>query len=137
MPQLLLIVEDDDDIRQTCADVLRDEGFEVVEACHGLAGLEALRGGLRPDVILLDYSMPIMNGGAFRREQRADPRFGHCPVILMTAHNDAKALAAEIEPAHMLRKPMSLDDLITTVKSVLTAAQAPPTSADPASSTTL
>ncbi len=125
MSELLLIVEDDDDIRETCADVLRDEGYEVVEACHGLAAIEKLRGGLRPALILLDYSMPIMNGGAFRREQRADARFASCPVILMTAHNDAKSLAAEIQPSHTLKKPMGIEELVSTIKKVLQGALAP------------
>lgn len=118
---LLLIVEDDDDIRDTVSDLLRDEGYTVEGACDGRVAIERLRAGLRPDLILLDRTMPVMDGSAFRKEQLANPAFSTIPIVLMTAANAVDGLIAEMRPDHVLKKPMSFADLLSTLDRALPA----------------
>ncbi len=118
---LLLVVEDDEDIRETVTDLLRDQGYDVEAAEDGRVALSRLQGGLRPDLILLDRTMPVMDGAAFRKEQLADPRLSTIPVVLMTAANAIESLVAEMRPDHVLKKPMSFDDLLSTLVRALPA----------------
>ena len=130
----LLLVEDDEDIRETFADVLRDHGYEVAEAENGRVALTLLQDGLRPQLILLDYAMPVMDGGEFRKCQLADAALAHLPVVLMTAATGVQAIAAVLKPNHLLRKPFSLKELFATLSAALgtDAASPPESSAAPA-----
>src|ERR671932_609153 len=80
-----LIVEDDEDIRDLLSTLLTVLGFEVREANNGQVGLEALRSGWKPDLIVLDLMMPVMNGWAFRAEQRKIDGLREVPVIVLSA----------------------------------------------------
>src|SRR6185295_11285273 len=82
---LVFVVDDDDDIRETLYGLLDDEGYEVAAFPTGREAFEALTGGARPRVILLDLMMPVMDGAEFRRAQLADPALAEIPVILITA----------------------------------------------------
>ncbi|MDP2342344.1 MAG: response regulator [Deltaproteobacteria bacterium] len=115
----LLLVEDDEDIRETFADVLRDHGYDVAEAQNGQVALSLLQGGLRPQLILLDYAMPVMDGGEFRKWQLADVALAQLPVVLMTAATGVQAIAAALKPNHLLRKPFSLKELFATLTAAL------------------
>jgi CheY-like chemotaxis protein len=110
---LVMVVDDDDDIRETLAGLLEDEGYQVVSFPHGKVALDALQGGLAPRVILLDLMMPVMDGAEFRRAQLADPTLAAIPVILITA--------AGLEPirrgdySEVLRKPLKIDRVLQVV----------------------
>lgn len=80
---LVLIVEDDDDVRAALAQVLLVEGFMTAEARHGLEALERLRMGPLPRLILLDLMMPVMDGWAFRDAQRANPDWAGIPTVIL------------------------------------------------------
>ncbi len=114
----LLVVDDDPDVREALAEVLRDAGYAVAWACDGADAMRALRGGLRPAAILLDLMMPGMDGFQFRTEQRRDPELAGIPVIVLTADRsidrDARALGA----AGHLSKPARLDDVLEVVSRV-------------------
>ena len=114
MPSVL-IVEDDIELRDALAETLRDEGYEVASASHGGEALSQLRLGRRPCVILLDLTMPVMNGWQFRAEQRQDPDLAKIPVIVLSAG----ARLAEQMPAlgvrDYLQKPVSLNHLLGTI----------------------
>jgi CheY-like chemotaxis protein len=81
----ILVVEDDDLTRSLVTRYVGNRlGHEVVEARHGREALQAIE--LRtPDVVLLDLLMPVMDGADVLRHLRADPRYAHLPVIIMTA----------------------------------------------------
>ncbi len=111
----LLLVEDDEDIRETFADVLRDNAYDVVEAPNGRVALNLLQAGLRPRLILLDYAMPVMDGAEFRARQLADPALTEVPVVLMTAATGVQAIADALRPDFLLRKPFSLKELFSTL----------------------
>ncbi len=111
----VMVIEDDADVRGAIAEALQDAGADVVVAEDGQAGIERLRAGTVPQVILLDLRMPRLDGEGFLREMRADPRFEHVPVITMTAGLDVPDRDAVV--AH-LHKPFDLDDLLQIVLSL-------------------
>jgi len=110
----ILIVEDDLAIRQTVADVLEGEGFEVTCAANGAEALRCLGdGGSPPGVILLDLMMPVMDGWSFRSAQRSDPRISGIPVVVVSA--DAEGTLASLAPEAFLPKPYDLARLLAVV----------------------
>jgi CheY-like chemotaxis protein len=112
----ILIVEDDAAIRQTVAELLEDEGYEVECAVNGADALARLEGNVTPGLILLDLTMPVMDGWSFRATQRRDPRLARIPTVVVTANlvGDARG-DAELAPDALLAKPFDLDRLIDTV----------------------
>lgn len=112
----ILIIEDDRDIRESLQELLEDHGHRVLCAEHGQQALEILRSERqRPRLILLDISMPVMDGFAFRAAQLADPALAAVPVIVMTADGRVEESRKRIGCAHALRKPMEAQDLLALV----------------------
>ncbi|HET9122576.1 MAG TPA: response regulator [Acidiferrobacteraceae bacterium] len=114
--RLLLVLEDDPDIREGMASVLRMAGFRVVTAANGAEGLALLRHGIRPDLILLDIAMPVKDGVEFRKEQESHAELANIPVIAMTAHSHAESKRYQIGAKDVLRKPFSAEDMLTMVR---------------------
>jgi CheY-like chemotaxis protein len=106
----ILVIEDDRDIRECMADALEMEGYAVASAGNGREALDRLRRGLRPDLILLDLLMPVMNGWEFRQVQLADPLLAGIPVVIVSA-----SAPGGTRPAHHLPKPFGIDDLLAVV----------------------
>ena len=82
---VVLVVDDDAAIREALVHVLAGCGYEAATAVDGLDGLAYLRGGGRPSVIILDMAMPNMDGVAFQRALKADPRWTRIPVVIFSA----------------------------------------------------
>src|ERR1700694_1520687 len=80
----VLLVDDDVAVRRTIARFLTIEGFTVVEANNGQEALTYLRTGAGASVIVLDLRMPVMDGWAFRREQRLDPLLEKIAVVVLS-----------------------------------------------------
>lgn len=123
----ILLVEDDHALRDTIADVLVDEGFEVACACNGRDALEKLARGLLPDLIVLDLMMPVMDGWAFRDAQRQRPSLARIPVVVLSASSPAdnprlRSLGAEA----VLAKPVGIDRLLGAVRGLAVAPLHPP-----------
>ena len=116
----LLIVEDDEGLRETLAEVLVDDGHEVRMASDGEAALEAVR-DWEPEVIVLDLMMPKMDGYAFRALQRNLPGGSPAKVLILSAARDVEAAAAELGADGWLVKPFRLDDILSAVDELLTA----------------
>jgi CheY-like chemotaxis protein len=110
----LLLVDDDFDIRETLAEVLTDEGFEVTAACNGLEALRLLRAGFRPSVIVLDLMMPVMDGFRFRDEQRTEESLSHIPVVVITAGGSHHSRS--IDAQEWVPKPVKLDRLLSAIR---------------------
>lgn len=115
----VLVVEDDPDVRDTLAEVLREAGYQAVVAEDGLEALSILRqeaaGGHRPSLILLDLMMPRMDGWQFRQEQLADPGLASIPVLVVTAVADTGRSVAGLDAVATLRKPVRLACLLAAV----------------------
>jgi CheY-like chemotaxis protein len=112
----ILIVEDDFDIREALEQILAEEGYEVRGASNGSEALEIATSGPAPRLILLDLMMPVMNGWQFRSEQLKEPRLAAVPVLVISADPDLQQKAAKLGVAGLLKKPISLDDLLSAVK---------------------
>src|SRR5262249_26713373 len=80
---LVLLVEDSEDTRQLYAMILEDEGMDVREAKNGSEAL-ALAAELRPDVILMDLTLPVLDGREATRRLKRDPRTAAIPVVALT-----------------------------------------------------
>jgi len=118
-PADVLIVEDDEDIRESVCDVLDDEGIAADAVGDGRAALDWLRhAAALPRVILLDLMMPGMDGAAFRRAQLADPALAGVPVVLMTANVQAIDRLGELA-VDAIRKPVTLDALLSRLRRYL------------------
>ncbi len=111
----VLLVEDDWNVREALAAVLEDSGHEVRVASDGAEGLQLLRAGLHPCVILLDLMMPGMDGYAFRREQRADPALADIPVIVVSGAVRTMDEVRDMGVAAMLPKPVDCDRMLAVV----------------------
>ena len=119
----VLVVEDDDDLRELVSGVLERDGFEVWTASDGLAALERTAEGT-PGVILLDMRMPRMDGWAFAAEFRR--RHGeHTPIVVMTAAESARRRAADVAAAGCLAKPFDIEELLAMVRRFVVARRVP------------
>jgi CheY-like chemotaxis protein len=84
-PASILSVEDDQRSLEALAELLRYDGYAIVSARNGREALDRLADSPRPGLILLDLSMPVMDGWEFRRQQRSDPALAGIPVIVTAA----------------------------------------------------
>jgi CheY-like chemotaxis protein len=113
----VLVVDDNEDIRMTIRDVLEDQGFTVACAGNGREALEMLISGQsKPALILLDLTMPEMDGWTFRQEQQKVPRLAQIPVVLFSGHHDAARAAQSLNAAALMTKPLRLEGLVTLVE---------------------
>ena len=109
----VLVVEDDEVTRESVAAVLHAKGHMVACACDGREGLRQLYEH-RPDVVLLDLNMPVMDGWQFRREQARDPTVADIPIVVVSARPGP----CGIEAAAFLAKPCEVDELLSTVERI-------------------
>ena len=111
----ILVVDDDDSIREFVAMALEDEGYQVVTASQGAQALQ-VAAATPPDLILLDMRMPVMDGWEFARiyRQQSCP---HAPIIILSAARNGAAITAEIGAVDYLAKPFELAQLLALVKS--------------------
>jgi CheY-like chemotaxis protein len=122
----VLVVEDDEAIAEALVDLLKDAGHEAVSAPDGSRALHVLRTGGAISVILLDMTMPVMNGWRFREEQMKDPALAKIPVIVCTADALAEEKAHEVGAAAWLRKPLEPERVLDVVATFCRPAGAPP-----------
>jgi CheY-like chemotaxis protein len=112
----VLLIEDDEGVRDSLAAILREDGHAVETASGGTEALRRLRELPLPTLILLDLMMPGMDGIDFRRAQLADPALRDIPVVIISARPDIARQAAELGADDFLRKPMSFQELLHVVQ---------------------
>lgn len=117
-PIRILVVEDDDDMSDTLCELLDDCGYEAFAAHNGQDALDQLRAGTAapPSIILLDLTMPVLDGRGFRRAQLQEPTLRDIPVIVLTAQPDVAAVCEELKITGFLRKPVRLDPLLSLIR---------------------
>ncbi len=109
---LILVVDDDPDVRDSTRFLLEAWGYSVATAENGEAALLLLKNGLHPDLILLDLAMPVKDGFAFRREQLSEPELAPIPVVVFSAHHDLlEHRRKALHPAACLPKPLDVEAL--------------------------
>jgi two-component system, chemotaxis family, chemotaxis protein CheY len=111
----VLVVEDDDDIREIVAAALTNEGFQVYQAETGQRALDLLREIPHPSLILADLMMPVMNGWELIKALSQDDRLATLPVVVVSAvDHDAP------QGFRRVKKPFDLDELIRIVSELCT-----------------
>ena len=127
--KLIMVVDDDEDIRFAMSDTLEAEGYRVVLAEDGVDALAKLRAlEAPPSVILLDLMMPNMDGWEFRAAQRSDPALASIPVVILSADAQVKQQAAQLGTPGMA-KPVRIAELLSMIERFTAA---PPAAAGPA-----
>jgi len=118
---LILVVEDQEELRRLYAEQLTLSGFDVIEATNGEDAIShtSLHA---PDVVLMDLSLPILDGWEATRRLKADARTAHIPVVALTAHDGSGELqrATRAGCDWFVPKPCPPDALIAEVRRVLT-----------------
>ncbi len=110
-----MVVEDDESIRETLAEVLEEEGYGVTRAANGAEALQRLHGPSRADLILLDLMMPVMDGWELRARLRSDPEYSGIPVVVVSAHHAVGSQADRLGVQAWLAKPFDIDHLLHTI----------------------
>ena len=113
----VLVVDDDEEVRRFLVESLETLGYAVAEAAHGQAGLERLGAKPAPDLMIVDFAMPGMNGAEVATE--ALRRRPGLPIVLATGYAETASLAGELSGLPVLRKPFHMADLATTVQTAL------------------
>jgi len=107
----VLVVDDDASIRELLSTVLEDDGYEVMPAANGEDAL-AVCARWRPDVIVLDLMMPVMDGWTFAKRLRERDDI---PIVVLSAANDLERHAKSVGAIEVIGKPFDLDQLIPKV----------------------
>jgi CheY-like chemotaxis protein len=122
----VLIVEDEFAIADLLEVVLTEEGYHVVTAANGRQGLERLAEGLRPDLVITDYMMPILDGAGLLRAMRETDALREIPCIVISSMPEANVQERIGDYAAFIRKPFSLRAMVQLVTTILGAPQQAP-----------
>lgn len=119
-PPLVLVVDDYQDAREMYAEYLEYSGFKV---CQARDGVEALEQAflLTPDIVLMDLSLPRMDGWEATNRLKSDPRTCHIPIIALTGHTDKNANLKSVNCDALIIKPCMPDAVVSELRRVLDA----------------
>jgi CheY-like chemotaxis protein len=113
--KLVLVVDDDRDVRESLSNLLAVEGYSVLEAANGQKALELLDSGSHfPRVILLDLAMPVMDGHRFLELRAAEPILRPIPVVVLSGNSRSVESLNGIDT--YLRKPMDVERLLAIIR---------------------
>jgi two-component system, cell cycle response regulator DivK len=120
MTKRILVVEDQEDLRGILRDLLTGSGYAVAEAADGQAGVE-ITSSERPDLVLMDIQLPVMDGYEATRQIKSDPNLKATPVIAVSSYamkgDEEKARAAGCD--HYVTKPYSPVHLLRIIRGLL------------------
>lgn len=115
---MILVVEDDENIRYLLTELLDIEGYQTVAAANGEEALNLLKKNSSDQIklILLDLMMPVKNGFEVSQELQADPVLSHIPVVLMSAAFQLSLAENKIPSQAQIEKPLDTDRLMKVVR---------------------
>ena len=128
MPKTVLIVEDDPDARSIYEEALTERGFTVMVALHGAEGVHLARRN-RPDLILMDIRMPVMDGWQAIQYLKSDPAINHIPIWGISAYLSDDELERQPSWLHfdrLISKPVDPGELADEIEALLGAPPPPP-----------
>lgn len=117
----ILVIDDQEDIRRILTAMLRkNRGWEVETADSGESGIKRVR-ELHPDVILLDYMLPDLEGGEVLKDLKADSETAGIPVVMLTAKSDPVMMKAllSLGAADFIKKPFDIEFVVKVLKKVV------------------
>ena len=112
----ILVVEDCFLARERMSLLLGEKGYMVSTAANGVEAIERLRTCSRPDLILLDLRMPVMDGWTLREELKRDPELSAIPIVVLSGVDEGGEQTSTLEAAHFLHKPVEMDELLKAVR---------------------
>jgi len=120
MTKCILVVEDQEDLRGILRDLLTSSGYEMLEAADGKAGVDKATGE-KPDLVLMDIQMPVMDGYDATRQIKADPDLKPIPIVAVSSFamkgDEEKARASGCD--HYITKPYSPMQLLRTIRGLI------------------
>lgn len=121
-PTFILVVEDDEAIRDSIVELMSEEGYKVTAARNGALGIAFLQETpLLPDLILLDLMMPVMDGFEFCRQKSAQPAWAKIPTMVMSADGHIVQKQSQTGATDYIKKPLDIDELIARIHKMLPA----------------
>lgn len=124
MTDRVLVVDDEPGVAEALVMLLESEGYECTSALNGAEGLERVR-DWRPDLVVLDTMMPVMDGIAVVRALHADPATTRLPILLMSAVAPMLPRDEQHKIAGFFRKPFDVDRFLEEVRRILDRAREP------------
>jgi CheY-like chemotaxis protein len=115
---IVLVVEDEFGIAELFGALLTEEGYRVVTAMNGKRGLETLVEE-RPDMVFMDYMMPVMDGSAMLAAMQADPSLRKIPVVMISSMPEAAVAERCSGYVTFMRKPFRIIEVVEMVRRVL------------------
>jgi CheY-like chemotaxis protein len=112
----ILVVEDDDALREAMVEALRLEDYDALGAANGDEALAILREGKLPQIIFLDLGMPVMDGWEFCRVLQASPKLAEIPIAVVSALSEPRRPPERRRDAGLFQKPVDLDILLGTAR---------------------
>jgi CheY-like chemotaxis protein len=109
----ILVVDDDEEARTGVVEILEHAQFQVHAASNGRDALAELQAGLRPNLILLDLHMPVMDGWEFARRAAADPALANIPICMVSGAEPSVGIPPQV--VAVLRKPFPMTRLLSVV----------------------
>lgn len=121
MPKIILFIEDESALQKTMGDVLRQNGYKIINAFEGETGLNLAK-TKNPDLILLDLILPKHQGLDILKKLKEDPKTKGIPIIVLTNLEDAENISKVSEfgaNAYLVKSNYSLDEVIEKIKKAL------------------
>ena len=115
---MILLVDDNPDIVEVIRAILESEGYRVAAARDGADALSQLRAGLAPRLIILDLTMPVMDGWEFRDHQRADPALRDIPTIVYSAVGSVRHAVRALEVVGAFDKGADVSPMLRLVADI-------------------
>lgn len=115
---LIMVVDDDRDVRDGIVELLQKRGYRVVQATDGAHALGQLRSGVIPALILLDLQMPRMTGEELAAECARDPALAGIPILIISSDTTRAVKVAASGARGFLSKPMLANRLISTIQNL-------------------
>ena len=113
----ILVVDDDSDVRRILGDALRQAGYRVDCVCNGVQALSAFRRH-RPDAVLLDLGMPVMDGQTLVSTLRNQTKWGAVPVVIISGQSDLTNFRGRLGARACFEKPLDLCTLLECVQAI-------------------
>ena len=119
--KLIIVIEDETPLQDALTDALTFEGYKVLSAFNGEEGLALIKKN-KPDLVLLDIMMPVMNGMDVLKEMRSTPEYATTPVLLLTNINSVELIAQGMEydiAGYIIKSDWSLEKLKADIKKIV------------------
>lgn len=118
MSQLILVVDDDSELRNIYRHALERAGYSIIEAANGIEALQAIEAH-SPVLVIMDMAMPLMGGKELLEEIRSRPEWDNLPVVIITARPEHEASAEALGATRFLRKPIGPHRVVAMLSELL------------------